>query len=86
LGMRCASRDSPLPKTGLFSPGVGGLKIPKFPMVALLGVAPQGDTGPLPRTLPAVLLRIRGPRGKLGLESSARSSLPSLKSLVLREK
>jgi hypothetical protein len=50
-------------------------------MVALLGVAPQGDTGPLPRTLPAVLLRIRGPRGKLGLESSARSSLPSLKSL-----
>ena len=43
-------------------------KLPKFPIgdiVALAGVAPQGDAGPLPRTLPAVLARIRPPKGEL---------------------
>ena len=80
-----------LPKAGLFSPGVGGLiefpkpKLPKLPIAALPGAALQGELGPLPRILPAVLLRLSVPKGELVFGSSARSS-PSLTSVSFREK
>jgi hypothetical protein len=90
FGIRWARRLSPRPKPGLFSLGVGGLsgvtmaKLPKFPIVALLGAALQGDAGPVLRILP-VLLRTKPPRDVPVLESSARSSDPSLKSIAFRE-
>jgi hypothetical protein len=59
-------------------------KLPKFPIVALLGAALQGDAGPVLRIFP-VLLRIKPPRDMPVFESSPRSSDPSLKSIALRE-
>lgn len=89
FGIRWARRLSPLPKTGRFSLGVGGLtgvtmaKLPKFPIVALLGAPLQGDAGPVLRMFP-VLLRIKPPRDMPGFGSSVRSSRPSLESITLR--
>jgi len=81
-------------------PGIA--KLPKFPIgdsVALAGVVPHGEVGPLLRAFPPVLLRINPPNGKvtfdatlLPVPSSGRSSDPdvpyklSLASVVLRLK
>lgn len=47
---------------------------------------PQGDDGPFPNALPAVLLRISPPNGRLLFGSSARSSGPSFVSVNFRLK
>ena len=96
LGIKCAKRLSPRPNAGRLSIGVGGLaaelpmaKLPKLPIgdiATLVEDGPQGEAGPFPSALPAVLLRIKPPKGKPGFESSVRSSCPSFVSLNLRLK
>jgi hypothetical protein len=52
----------------------------------MLPSRPHGDAGPLPNALPAVLLRIKPPNGRLLFVSSIRSSWLSFDSLNLRVK
>ena len=88
FGIKDAKRLSRVGKPGRFSMGVGFEDPPraKLPNVPMLPSRPQGDAGPLPNALPAVLLRIKPPNGKLLLVSSTRSSWLSFDSLNLRVK
>lgn len=86
------------PSPGRFSLGVAGAAelppIPKLPnvpmgdMLALAGAAPHGEAGPLPSALPAVLLRIKLPKGELFfVAEDGSSSFPlSLRSVLVRRK